>query len=381
MSFIPTERPHTVGDIYFVQLDGLRCVAVIAVLISHWVMYNFIDIIPLGSMGVNLFFVISGFLITRILFILKERNGEKGILYSLKQFYIRRTLRIFPIYYLTVFVLLIVNFPAARENAIWLLTYTLNIKFALPGVWESDQLTYMIHLWSLSVEEQFYLLFPVIILLIPKRKIKMTLVIVVILGVIFRVLLLIIDAPLNSLYVLTPSCLDAFGIGSLLAYYLVYDPIALKRILDMNYLFALAALFFIAYIFYSRIFIEEYKESRNILERLLFSVCCFWIVGKAVLANYHGLFKKFLEYPVIIFLGKLSYGLYIYHYFVLPLLVATGPLYKYFLQIVHYNTVAKSILFFIITFVIAVVSWYLIEQPLNKFKNRFNYSTNDQKRL
>ena len=140
-------------NIYFKQLDGLRCIAVMSVLICHWVRYHFVMLIPFGSMGVNLFFVISGFLITRILLISKDENGDRSMASPMKKFYIRRTLRIFPIYYLTIFFLFLVNFPAIRENVAWLLTYTFNIKLSFQGVWEMDKMHHLLHLWSLSVEE------------------------------------------------------------------------------------------------------------------------------------------------------------------------------------------------------------------------------------
>ncbi|HTB32844.1 MAG TPA: acyltransferase, partial [Bacteroidia bacterium] len=201
---------------HFNQLDGLRCIAVAIVLISHWLRYKAVDLVPLGSMGVNLFFVLSGFLITRILLISKEENGGKAIWPPIKHFYLRRTLRIFPIYYLTIIFLALINFPSTRENIAWLLTYTFNIKISLLSASVNNSVGFLFHLWSLSVEEQFYIFFPLLLFLIPKSKIKSFIYSVILFGVASRLILYVLAAPKDSLYGLMPCCLDAFGIGALL---------------------------------------------------------------------------------------------------------------------------------------------------------------------
>ncbi len=137
---------------HFKQLDGLRFVAVFLVLIIH-----FATIIGMhfsaGYYGVELFFVISGFLITTILLKTEE---PFGIAY--KKFIGRRTLRIFPIYYLTIFILFIIGNKYVHEYLIYCLTYTYNyIYFKVP-------VNSISHFWSLGVEEQFYLFWPFLIL-------------------------------------------------------------------------------------------------------------------------------------------------------------------------------------------------------------------------
>jgi peptidoglycan/LPS O-acetylase OafA/YrhL len=371
------DKSQTLDNTYFTQLDGLRCFAVLAVLICHWVTYRFIVVIPFGSMGVNLFFVLSGFLITRILLIEKDKIENKSIIEPLKKFYIRRTLRIFPIYYLTIIFLFLINFPAARQNIIWLISYTFNLKFSIPSVWESGQLNYLVHLWSLSVEEQFYLFFPFLIFIITKSKIKISIISLIILGLLTRIVIYLIKiryniaTPLNAIYVFTPSCFDSFGIGALLAYYLLYEPIALNKLIRNNLLFAISIFLFVITIIYSRLKIENYGECRTILERFLFSVCCFWIVGKAVTFGYQGIAKRLLENSLVIYIGKISYGIYVFHYFADPLLQRTGFLYNTFLKEINNDMLAKAFLFFILTLIISSISWKFIECPINKLKNKY----------
>ena len=135
---------------YLIQLDGVRAIAVSIVMLSHFVPYHLIRFVPLGSMGVNIFFVLSGFLITRILIKSKMENELKkdSTSYYIKQFYFRRTLRIFPIYYLTIFVLFLIHIIPDKAHLYWLLSYLMNIKFSLPNVWESNYFGHFNHFWS-----------------------------------------------------------------------------------------------------------------------------------------------------------------------------------------------------------------------------------------
>lgn len=143
---------------YYPRLDSVRAIAVCCVLVHHFGGYlaSFCD---LGYYGVDLFLVISGFLITSLLI---SSNG------SLRECYVRflgrRTLRIFPLYYATLFVFLALDADMARENAIYLLSYTWNYA-------PENRASWLFYLWSLSLEEQFYLFWPFLVLLLRKRRI------------------------------------------------------------------------------------------------------------------------------------------------------------------------------------------------------------------
>jgi peptidoglycan/LPS O-acetylase OafA/YrhL len=151
------------------SLDGLRAISIGLVLISHLVGTRFFfvpvrlgRIFELGELGVRVFFVISGFLITQLL--LKELGASGRI--KLSRFYFRRTFRIFPPYYVFIGVLIALNFfsviQLAQGDSIHALTYTSN--YAPNRSWNVG------HTWSLSVEEQFYLLWPAVLILIGKRR-------------------------------------------------------------------------------------------------------------------------------------------------------------------------------------------------------------------
>jgi peptidoglycan/LPS O-acetylase OafA/YrhL len=155
---------------YRIQIDGLRCFAIISVMIAHWIAWDTINPIlnsaPWGN-GVILFFVISGFLITNILLEQKQKIDTFKISqqHALKIFYLRRFFRIFPIYFLLLFFLYYIDYPNIRQNFIWFITYTSNI---LQGITNKD-VGNLSHLWSLAVEEQFYIIWPLFIFFIPEK--------------------------------------------------------------------------------------------------------------------------------------------------------------------------------------------------------------------
>jgi len=162
-------------------LDGLRGVAILLVLFLHFIIgqgvpapsvlvdWWFIGIVRAGWMGVDLFFVLSGFLITGILL------DTKGSRHYFRQFYTRRVLRIFPLYYgsLVLFLILLPTlFPDDQvlhdlhADAVWFWTYLYNVKVAAAGFTPSSALG---HFWSLAVEEQFYLIWPIVVLCLGRR--------------------------------------------------------------------------------------------------------------------------------------------------------------------------------------------------------------------
>jgi peptidoglycan/LPS O-acetylase OafA/YrhL len=197
------------------QLDALRGFAVLAVMYQHfapdqlWLRY-----LPLARLGVQLFFVLSGFLITGILLVARERVscGESRT-FELRQFFARRFLRIFPLYYAVVIGAALIGIQGFSGPLLWHLTYLTNVYNAMTGQWAGASA----HLWTLSVEEQFYLVWPWIILLTPRRWLTVVITMIVAFGPLFRSALVILGWSQMALYTLTPSSLDAFGCGALLA--------------------------------------------------------------------------------------------------------------------------------------------------------------------
>ena len=146
---------------YYPKLNSLRAIAIILVLIEHFA-YAIGSHFSAGYYGVDLFFVLSGFLITNILLKKNDNTNFKNWV----NFIGRRALRIFPIYYLTILLLLILDYQPLKKELLYVATYTYNYAweyFELP-------LSNISHFWSLAVEEQFYLVWPIIVLSFLKFK-------------------------------------------------------------------------------------------------------------------------------------------------------------------------------------------------------------------
>jgi peptidoglycan/LPS O-acetylase OafA/YrhL len=165
------------------QLDGLRGLAVLGVLAWHWIPW-YLAYCPLGVISVRVFFTLSGFLITGILLRARRDNErEQGPWWApVRHFYIRRVMRIFPLYYAVLAIILIGGVPAAREHFAWHMLYLSNVLQAkMNDIGGSTG-----HFWSLSVEEQFYLVWPWLVLFMPRKAIPWAIGVMLAAGPIFR---------------------------------------------------------------------------------------------------------------------------------------------------------------------------------------------------
>ena len=206
---------------YFHELDVLRAISVIFVLMEHWGISRGL---PLGMIGVQTFFVLSGFLITNIL--LNQKENDNSFSSNLKTFYIRRSLRIFPIFYITIVILYLLNAFNVRDEIIYHLTYTSNIPLFLNLEWSNKP----VHFWSLAVEEQFYLIWPTLILLTPKVRITTCFYSLLVFSLSFEVFYLFQAYPYNLTYqILLPSNISSFCLGALIIPLLKLEKIYFKN--------------------------------------------------------------------------------------------------------------------------------------------------------
>jgi len=353
---------------YFKQLDGLRFVAVLAIMAAHWLKIEaiFIYSIIASNISVDLYFVLSGFLITRILLQHKIKIEAQNSTRSkaIKNFYARRSLRIFPIYYLLIFICIVLNIAPARDIFPYLLTYTTNfLRLQLTDLGPFG------HLWTLAIEEQFYLVFPFFILWLPKQHLKKFLYGGIILALISRVIAVyVLNKPI-AVYVFPFCCADALCIGGLLAFTLVYER-NIQQILQKKYLLWMSLLLFV-FCSYRFIAISQTDAIAMVLFRLSISGFCLWIIGIGISNNYKGMAKLFLEHKIIMYLGKICYGIYLYHFlapYLASFLFDIFPLKDPFPRIL---VLEKAFIYFILTIIMASVSWQLIEQPINNLKKRF----------
>ncbi|WP_064196827.1 MULTISPECIES: acyltransferase [Emticicia] len=357
---------------YLKQLDGLRFLAVTMVLVDHWSgdMLQF----PISYLGVCMFFVLSGFLITRILLQSKQKDEETGGKHnkSIKKFFIRRTIRIFPIYYLTILVLFLLNIEPVREKIWWYLTYSTNIYIAIKQTWlgSSD------HLWSLAVEEQFYLFFPFIVFFISSKILPKVLWGFIFLSVGLRLFFYLNETAWMTPYVLTPTCLDAFGMGGLLAYFYFHKSEKLKQIITNKIWLMISLLLYIGIVIWGKQFPEGHNIITVVFLRLFESLFSLFFVGNAVY-GFEGTTKKILENRAFVYIGRISYGIYIYHKFIYNHYhnSPANPVVKLLnkLPLIEQNMTLKIIFLYLITIAVATVSWYIIEKPINNLKEKFNY--------
>jgi len=214
-------------------LDGLRGIAILMVMFHHFARVPqvsaapedviFYRILHLGWTGVDLFFALSGFLITGIL--LRTKYQESYF----KSFYGRRVLRIFPLYYFYLFCTFVILLPLIharlsvdqQQNVAatmaawpWFLLYLSNIKQAMTGVFLSGNVG---HLWSISIEEQFYLIWPLVVLLTSARRLFFVCVVLLVAGLIARSAMAWSSISPSIIYVFTPVRLDSLLAGSLAA--------------------------------------------------------------------------------------------------------------------------------------------------------------------
>jgi peptidoglycan/LPS O-acetylase OafA/YrhL len=267
-----------------------------------------------GAHGVDLFFVLSGFLITGIL--CDTRTAPRFF----RTFYARRSLRIFPLYYAVtaVFVLLLPQVwprpsPAlatlqGRQGWIWL--YGVNVFDALRG---ELSFPYLDHFWSLAVEEQFYALWPLVVWLAAPRRLLWIALLLALGASALHVWASLAQVDPVGVYVLTPFRLDALGLGAFVAV-LARRPggiATLRRWLQPVALAAGAALLVsFAINRFSPVGLAVSRPVRGALITLL--MACF--VTRAVLAPAAAPDARFLSSPAMRFLGKYSYGLYVYHH-------------------------------------------------------------------
>jgi peptidoglycan/LPS O-acetylase OafA/YrhL len=365
---------------YIPALDGLRFLAVALVLVDHWSG----DAMPFQAsyLGVCLFFVLSGFLITRILLNAKQRDEklERNHSFSLKQFYIRRTIRIFPVYYLTLGILYILNVEPVRDKIIWLLTYNTNNYIAIYERWLGS----VDHLWSLAVEEQFYLFFPFLILFLGWKNLSKMLYLCIILSVGLRLFFYLRGDEWVRPYVLVFTCLDAFGIGGLFAYYVWQGK---QRVIEFFGGWLPIGMSLVAYILiviWSKSYGEGHNFVTDVLLRLFESLLSISIIGKIVVNEYQqtaNWLTRLLSSAVLVYIGKISYGIYIYHNFVYNFYHTPDSSFISRALNKLQSVVSEPVLFQItkicflsaITIIMASFSWFLIEKPINKFKERFGY--------
>jgi peptidoglycan/LPS O-acetylase OafA/YrhL len=345
---------------YIPYLDGLRAFAIIFVILSH---VGLDKIIP-GGFGVSLFFFISGYLITKLLITEYEKTGTIGF----KNFYLRRVFRLYPALILMVCLsigaLIILHgkiYPGAILSAFFYFTNYYIVYFKPLPVKEWDFI--FDPTWSLSIEEHFYLLFPIIFFLFYNKKNNLLgfLLIACIIPLILRCYLtytapVIDDVFTNRIYVTTETRADSIIWGCIAALLLFKNnsEVYIKILKSYWSLIAGVVIILFSLLFRSEMFRESFRFS-------LQAIAFFLIVPSISFYKQTSFVKMVLENKVLVFIGRLSYSLYLFHWMVIILAN------NYFKQ---YSPV--WIMFIVLgSLLLALASYYFVEQPFIALRRRF----------
>jgi peptidoglycan/LPS O-acetylase OafA/YrhL len=359
---------------HMVQLDGLRAFAAGMVVFYHfWRPVR--QYVHLGGIGVRVFFVLSGFLITGIL--LRSRasrdSGQTPAGIALRRFYIRRVLRIFPLYYFALAVAWFGRVSGAREGIVWHAAYLSNVHFFLvnaarQGEWGG----HVSHFWSLAVEEQFYLAWPWVILFARRQWLPGIALGLAVVGPTFRFVVFSLTG--NDLTPILPlGCVDSLALGAYLAMTVApeFSSHRLVRPIGATVLWS-GVLLFCAY--QAAELSDGYWVFRDVSFDLAVALVGVWLVARAA-EGMRGPAGRILELAPVRYLGTISYGIYVYHNMLPDLLprIARRLGYPDLLAPLGDQTLPYLVFYTAASVAVAAVSWHLFEGPINRLKARFEY--------
>lgn len=368
--------------IFFPNLDGLRFFCFLLVFLHHSFhtnldsiknssTYVFIkyDLFINGNIGVNFFFVLSGFLITYLL--IEEKNIQGKI--DIPKFWLRRILKIWPLYFLCValgflIIPVIKNYfgEVSNEtaNPIYYLTFISNFDFINSGMPDSALLGI---LWSIAIEEQFYFIWPILLTVIPSKHYTKLFLVVLIASWIFQAYA---KTPLAFEYH-TLSCMGDLTIGGLGAYLCRVNNIkAWLENLKRSYIYIIYIVFFTLFIFREHLFLANYYTK--IFERS-FLACIILIIILEQNFSKNSFFK-FSQFKLISKLGEISYGLYCLHF--IGILI-TLKLFNFIniQESVWTVLLFQTIISLLITIILSKLCFNFWESPFLKLKAKFSFIT------
>lgn len=348
------------------QLDSLRSLAVLGVFITHFLHAD--DPIrwglPWGWLGVRLFFVLSGFLITGILIACRQKieDGSVSARKILRNFYLRRCLRLCPVYYLFLALALLIH-PDLQSHLVAFVFYVQNFLFAA----EPDTFNTLSHLWTLAVEAQFYLILPWLVLFLPKKRLIPTLLAMTIAAPIVRFTLLVWGLSTHQVNMMMPCHFDTLCLGGLLSA-LTASGIPGRRLAQklLAIGFWVGTPLLLAYFVGRLLKVED--EILTVFAESGAGLFSVWLIGHASV-GIKGFAGTVLNQKSLIYCGEISYGLYIFH-FEIP------KLFQNYTSLALGMTVDHGRIMFPIytatAILVASVSWMWIEKPVNQLKRRFS---------
>ena len=346
---------------YQPHLDGLRCLAIIGVLFEHFGV-TLPVLLRFGPLSVRFFFVLSGYFITLSLWKLQTEiaSSKRGSFVPVCRFYLSRFLRIGPPFYLALILGAVLGIDEVRTNFFWLATFQANNYIAWIGYWPEA----VSHFWSLAVQEQFYIVWPLVVLTLPKKWFLPAMGGFILFGLLFRVYCVATAAPTLVRWVTLFGCFDSFAVGALIAYlrqsHLLDKMSSLPKAVLTAMPLAAFACFFLGRALMT---LPETNIFLSLTESVD-AVFLAWLLAISI-GGIGGYYGKFLSWGPVVYIGRISYGIYVYHVFVI--IVISPLLVPYGLSQDHY-AVARIAVLLTLTLALSSLSWHFLEKPFLAWK-------------
>lgn len=346
------------------QIDSLRAIAIGWVLFDHFALVAGTG--PVGRLGVRTFLIISGYLITHILLSGRAAAEERRAISMggvLRSFYARRALRILPVYLTTIGLTWLLFADQFDGSLLWHLSFQSSILFALRNDWGPPwQLG---HLWTLSVQEQFYLLWPLVILFTRRRALPLAILAIAAIGPIFRCSIMALGlVDTAAAYTLLPASITAICAGAWAAM-LERGGGAPRWLAHRRPYWLVAALGLFALV--------NLTPHPDWLYYLFFEYV--WLIPLMSLLvsaslGIEGIVGRVLDQPWLQYLGRISLGIYLFQ-------VLAYEVVMWILRHMFHMQITKGPLIFALATMLSIasatISWTVMEEPINKLKRFFPY--------
>ena len=333
------------------KLDGLRAVAIGFVLLQHFGPQGLASALGAGGIGVKVFFVLSGYLITTILIGYRDGPLSKGAASAL--FYWRRFLRLTPALYAALAVAAVLGIGGVRHDWPWYAFYLANVLTVIRGGFGPVG-----HLWTLAVEEQFYLLWSLVVLFLPRRALIPATAALIVLGPLYR-LGLVVAGTSNFPQVLLPGNIDGLALGALLSLTEAKGGGRVWRVATSPWTFVAGVVGVVLLLVLS----GPEDWTRRVIYACFVNLASAYAVAVGAQAQSRAS-SDWLAWPPLRHLGQISYGLYVYHYF-LPLIAAA-----YLPSIAALPPLPLALIYVAGSILVAELSWRLLERPLRRWRHR-----------
>lgn len=366
---VASDRP--LSGLHIGALDGVRGIAILLILAVHFgnALWNngFVNpvfqVTNVGWIGVDLFFVLSGFLITGILY------DSRGSEHYFRNFYARRALRIFPVYYLAVAIGVALSslLPQVREvqmgNPLWIMFYLTNFLVAAEGREAAGVLG---HFWSLAIEEHFYFLWPIVVLWGSRRQLMAVATSVMVAALALRIILVAYGVDPTAIFLITPTRIDALAAGALCSL-AVRGPAGIAGVVRPAWATALLAGAAVLFIFFVR---QTVSPLDPVMQTIGYTLLAGAFGATILVGIAWAPLSRVLNLGILRWFGRYSYGIYVWHDIIIILMFYTGAISALGIE----SKIGKLIYFlcgFALVLLVSYASYNYFEKRFLELKRHF----------